>query len=156
MFRAILAKIPALAPIVTLTLAAILFTLAAPAYADGHHDKEGPFFFDERGNTQLHELAHLYDSDNPAAKLARVQDLLSRGANPNVINHYGGTPLSIAVATNFVKMASLLIVNGAFINVTNIYGQTAMDTAMDLAFYIDNTQMQALLRAHGGKCNKKC
>ena len=44
MFQAILAKIPALAPLVTLTLAAILFTLAAPAYADGHHDRDGPFW----------------------------------------------------------------------------------------------------------------
>ena len=152
MFRAILAKIPALAPIVTLTLAAILFTLAAPAYADGHHDKQGPFWFDEDGNTRLHSLAYEYANGPRASKLARAQDLLSRGANPNVIDKLGFTPLMSAAITNFVKMASLLIANSAAVNARDTEGYTAMDWAIRQR----QTQMQGLLRAHGGKCNKKC
>ena len=152
MFRAILAKIPALAPLVTLTLAAILLTLAAPAYADGHHDKQGPFWFDKNGRTRLFPLALLKEGDDPVADLARAQDLLSRGANPNVLDIYFNTPLLYAVGTDFIKMASLLIANGAYVNVRNHDSKTAMDYAISKG----NTRMQALLRAHGGECNKEC
>ena len=147
MFRAILAKIPALAALVTLTLAAILFTLAAPAYADCHYDKEGPFWIDEYGRTNLHELADLYGVSDRVAVLARAQDLLSRGANPNVIDKFGNTPLVEAARSNFLKMASLLIANGAILNTRSPIG----NSPLDWAYVYDHTQMQALLRAHGGK-----
>ena len=153
MFRAILAKIRALAPLVTLTLAAILFTLAAPAYADGHHDEDGPLWVDKNGWTRLHILAYLFSTDDDhVANLAHAQELLSRGANPNVIDDSGYTPLMHAAQKSFVKMASLLIANGAIVNARNDKGLTAMDWAN----FNGNTKMQALLRAHGGKCNKKC
>ena len=152
MFQAILAKIRDLAPIVHLTIAAILFTLAAPTYADGHSYRNGPFWSDEGGYTNLHFLALLSDDDDPAADLARAQDLLSRGANPNVVNQFDNTPLMFAARTNFIKMASLLIANGAFVDGRDNLGYTAMDKAISEG----HTQMQALLRAHSGKCNTLC
>ena len=152
MFQAILAKIRDLAPIVPLTIAAILVTLAAPAYADGHHDKEGPFWFDKNGWTNLHFLAWRRDIDDPVVNLARAQDLLSRGANPNVVNDSGWTPLMNAAHTGFIKMASLLIVNGASVNVRNDIDLTAMD----FAILNKHIEIQALLRAHGGRCNDRC
>ena len=153
MFRAILAKIPALAPLVTLTLAAILLTLAAPAYADGHYDEEGPFWVDIFGlETRLHKLAYLFPDDDPVADLAHAKDLLNRGANPNVIAGDAATPLNYAVSSNFFEMASLLIANRAVVNAIDIHGWTAMDWAI----HGENTKMQALLREHGGKCFEKC
>ena len=152
MLKVILAKIHALASILPLAIAATLLTLAPAAYADGHSDRNGPFWFHENGWTQLHILALLSDDDDPAAKLARAQDLLSRGANPNVIEEDGWTPLIFAAKTNFVKMASLLIANGANVNARTNNGYTAMDRAISEG----HTKMQALLRAHDGKCNKRC
>ena len=152
MLKVILAKIHALASILPLAIAATLLTLAPAAYADGHSDRNGPFWFNEHGWTRLHNLAFLSDNDDPAAELARAQDLLSRGANPNVIIDNGWTPLMIAASTNFVKMASLLIANGANVNARDNTGNTAMDWAI----YMGHTKMQALLRAHDGKCNKRC
>ena len=156
MLKVILAKIHALASILPLAIAATLLTLAPAAYADGHHDREGPFWFSEggysRGWTQLHVLASLSDDEDPAAKLARAQDLLSRGANPNVIEENGLTPLMVAALYDFVKMASLLIANGAFVNARDNDGYTAMDSAISKG----HTKMQALLRAHDGKCNHRC
>ena len=152
MLKVILAKIRAFAAILPLAIAATLVTLAPAAYADGHHDFEGPFWFSEYGFTRLHFLASLSDDDDPVANLARAQDLLSRGANPNVIDRNGSTPLMQAASSNFVKMASLLIANGAFVNARDQYGNTAIDKPIDFG----HTQMQALLRAHGGKCNRRC
>ena len=152
MLKVILAKIHALASILPLAIAATLLTLAPAAYADGHSDRNGPFWFAENGWTQLHILASLYDDVDPAAALARAQDLLSRGANPNVIDYVGETPLMIAATTNFVKMASLLIANGAYVNARNNHGYTAMDRAIGQ----NHPKMQALLRAHDGECNREC
>ena len=152
MLKVILAKIHALASILPLAIAATLLTLAPAAYADGHSDKNGPFWFKENGWTNLHFLALIYDDDDPAAFLARAQDLLSRGANPNVIDDSGETPLMIAATTNFVKMASLLIANDANVNARDNDGNTAMDWAI----FSGHTKMQALLRAHDGKCNTEC
>ena len=152
MLKVILAKIHALASILPLAIAATLLTLAPAAYADGHSDKNGPFWFNEDGWTRLHYLAILTDDVDPAAALARAQDLLSRGANPNVIDDRGWTPLMNAAGTGFVKMASLLIANGAHVNVRNNDGNTAMDWAI----FEGHTKMQALLRAHDGKCNNNC
>ena len=152
MLKVILAKIHALASILPLAIAATLLTLAPAAHADGHSDRNGPFWFHENGWTQLHILALLSDDDAPAASLARAQDLLSRGANPNVIDDYGRTPLIFAAETNFVKMASLLIANGANVNARNNNGNTAMDRAI----FFEHPKMQALLRAHDGKCNTEC
>ena len=152
MLKVILAKIHALAAILPLAIAATLLTLAPAAYADGHSDDEGPFWFNKYGWTQLHFLARLYDDDDPAASLARAQDLLSRGANPNVIGDYGSTPLMFAAKFDFVKMASLLIANDANVNARSNSGHTAMDWAISYK----HPKMQALLRAHDGKCNTYC
>ena len=152
MLKVILAKIHALASILPLAIAATLLTLAPAAYADGHSDKNGPFWFAENGVTNLHSLAVLSDDDDTAADLAHAQDLLSRGANPNVINEYGHTPLMFAASNNFVKMASLLIANGANVNARSNSGRTAMDSAISEG----HTKMQALLRAHDGECNNNC
>ena len=153
MCKAILTQIRALATIVPLVIAAIILASAPAANADGHHDREGPFWFDKGGWTKLHYFAVLGDNDDPVADFARAQDLLSRGANPNVIDiHNGETPLMYAATTNFIKMASLLIANSAFVNARNYSGNTAMDFAIRRG----HTQMQALLRVHGGECNKMC
>ena len=152
MLKLILAKIHALASILPLAIAATLLTLAPAAHADGHSDRYGPFWFHENGVTRLHFLAPLAGNVDPAASLARAQDLLSRGANPNVIDVDGETPLMYAVINDHVKMASLLIANGAFVNARNNGGRTAMD----LAIINKDPKMQALLRAHDGKCNTEC
>ena len=152
MLKVILAKIHALASILPLAIAATLLTLAPAAHADGHSDRNGPFWFDGYGWTQLHFLAYLDDDDDPAADLARAQDLLSRGANPNVVIDLGETPLMLAAKTDFVKMASLLIANGANVNARSNNGWTAMNEAI----FKGHTKMQALLRAHNGKCNEFC
>ena len=153
MLKLILAKIHALAAILPLAIAATLLTLAPAAYADGHSDRNGPFWFNKHGWTQLHFLAVLSDDDDPAASLARAQDLLSRGANPNVVTaDLGETPLTIAAQYDFVKMASLLIANDANVNARSNSGYTAMDWAISYK----HPKMQALLRAHDGECNTKC
>ena len=152
MCKAILTQIRALATIVPFAIAAILLAIASAANADGHHDEYGPFWFNENGQTKLHYLSLSLSDFSRRDILASAQDLLNRGANPNVVDSFDSTPLMNAATTNFIKMASLLIANGAFVNARSNFGFTAMDFAIDKG----HTQMQALLRAHGGECNKMC
>lgn len=75
---------------------------------------------------RLRETPHLINSrdaygqtplnlavSGPKPNADLVQLLLSRGADPNATNHYGGTPYSVAVDRGNTNMMTLLLQNGA-------------------------------------------
>lgn len=56
----------------------------------------------------------------------RVQKLLKSGADVNVQNDIGATPLMLAAANNSVDAARLLIAEGADIDAKDMHGGTAL------------------------------
>lgn len=64
------------------------------------------------------------DEDSWQKELAQL--MLEKGANPNVENDIGGTPLIIAISRKKPALVELLLRNGANPNYINIYGFTAI------------------------------
>ena len=112
--------------------------------------------------------------------------LIANGAEVNVKNEEGWTPLHLAVVDNAAEIAKILIVNGAEVNAkteegwTPLHAASTYDAADVAKLLIDNgtdvnakrndgetpldvileysgrSAMESLLRQHGGRCNKKC
>jgi ankyrin repeat protein len=55
-----------------------------------------------------------------------VKLLLSRGANPNIIDIYGYSPLMKAIENNKIEIAEILLSHGADPNITSKYGWSAL------------------------------
>ena len=60
-----------------------------------------------------------------------VKFLLEKGANVNIIDNYGNTPLLWAIDKKHLEMVKLLIENGANLNVENNIGGTPLHIAVD-------------------------
>ncbi len=58
-----------------------------------------------------------------------VAFLLEKGANVNVRDHIGNTPLIVASGKNNKEMVELLVAHGAYINQENQFGETALSIA---------------------------
>ena len=99
---------------------------------------------DEKGRTPL------YSAGN--AEIAKL--LIDNGAEVNVKDdEKGGTPLHhMARFRDAAEIAKVLIANDAEVNAKNKKGWTPLDWAI----LWQHTDMQSLLRQHGGRCNKRC
>lgn len=75
------------------------------------------------GDTGLHVVTMRRD-------VLWVKFLLQRGANPNIRNNEGVTPLQIATRLGFVEGAELLIEAGAQVNVADQQGETPLIAAV--------------------------
>ena len=80
--------------------------------------------------------------------------LLSRGADPNILENHGGSPLHYAAARSPAVMVSMLLASGAEVNA--LHGRTGRSPLDYAAAYAtkrdDNRDIAALLRAAGGLC----
>jgi ankyrin repeat protein len=72
---------------------------------------------------------------------------LAAGADVNVKDNLGMTPLSDASRNGHREIVELLITNGADVNVKTDYGRTPLDLA--------SGETADLLRKHGGKTGKE-
>lgn len=81
--------------------------------------------------------------------LYQVSELLKKGADPDMPNSEGYTPLMMAAQTKDLELAALLMDAGGKLNTRNRYGETAVM----LASYHGQTEMVRLLYAKGAKIN---
>ena len=107
----------------------------------------------------------------------KIKTLLSHGADVNVRNNFGWTPLHIAAYWGNTVVASLLLSHGADVNAesTNKWGNyPARSTPLDVViisavgiagafpagysedFLRNNSQIYSLIWSHGGQCNTAC
>lgn len=98
------------------------------------------------GDTPLHKVNYFN-----ATEIAAL--LIKHGAQVNAKNNDGETPLHIAAFAEALETAALLIQHGADVNVISYDGNTPLNTAK---FRRGNDDVAALLRRHGGRCNKGC
>ncbi|HXR03674.1 MAG TPA: ankyrin repeat domain-containing protein [Verrucomicrobiae bacterium] len=85
-----------------------------------------------------------------------VRFLLDKGADPNIPNKNGLTPLEHACGrdkTNALALAKLLLAKGALINATNMAGFTI--PPLEWAISSDNTELVKLLLDHGADVTVK-
>ena len=80
-----------------------------------------------------------------------VKQHLEAGADVNVKDNIGLTPLHMAAGDGRKEVAELLIAKGAEVNMKNKYSKTPLDWAIDFK----HTELADLLRKHGGKTGKK-
>lgn len=84
-------------------------------------------YFDKNISSALQSMFNGIDSDNPRI----VQLLLERGANPNIPDKEGGTPLMSAAWMGHAKIVIVLLDGGAEINARNNDGETALIRAAE-------------------------
>lgn len=101
---------------------------------------------DNRGNAPLHEAA-LGDRGNPTA----MQALLGHGADPNIANAAGETPLMIAAGMGELECVRVLLAAGADSKSENREGKTATEYAQ--GNYIAWKQINEQAVANFGKSN---
>ena len=80
-----------------------------------------------------------------------VKQHLEAGADVNVKDNIGLTPLHMAAGDGRKEVAELLIAKGAEVNAKNKDGKTPLDWAIDFK----HTELADLLRKHGGKTKKE-
>ena len=91
------------------------------------------------GQTMLHVCIR-----TPVSR-CMIKVLLDRGANPQIVNLQGESPLELAVRYNSLDMVTDLLDGGANINNVNATGNTALHVAVNHGF----TAMSQLLRMRG-------
>jgi ankyrin repeat protein len=91
------------------------------------------------GDTGLHIVTRRGDA-------LWVRFLLQRGADPNIRNKAGATPLQLAVTLNLDDAADALIEGGAQVNVSDQTGETPLIAAV----HQRNTTLMRKLLAKGG------
>ncbi len=82
-----------------------------------------------------------------------VELLIAAGADINVKNRGGGTPLYDAAFRGRKEIAELLIAKGADVNAKGVDGITPLDLAT--TFRHRRTETADLLRKHGGKTSEE-
>lgn len=90
------------------------------------------------GDTGLHIVVQRLDA-------LWVRFLLQRGADPNIRNKRGVTPLQLATAVGFIEGAEELIKGGANVNISDQTGETPLIAAV----HSRNVPMVRLLLAQG-------
>lgn len=90
------------------------------------------------GETAMHAVVQRRD-------LTWVRFLLQRGANPNIADKNGVTPLQIAVQLGFIEGVERLIKGGAQVDVPDATGETPLITAV----HRRDTAMVELLVTNG-------
>ena len=128
-------------------IALLLAGLAAPAtaqYTDGYNflkavrDRDGTEatkFLNEPGSTVVLTRDRTTGESALHIVVRRRDDLwtkflLERGANPNVADRDGATPLSVAAGLGFIEGVERLVKAGARIDVGNASGETPLIAAV--------------------------
>ncbi len=86
------------------------------------------------------------------ASVADVEKLIRRGAQVNVQDRFGVTPLMEAVIGNNRAVVRVLLDAGASVGIRNLRGDTALDLARELG---RREIEQLLLQAHGSRVNPR-
>ena len=91
------------------------------------------------GETILHKcimmFAYEHSFDNPKQTIENIiKLLLEKGANPNIRNGVGNTPLHLASMKNFPPIVKLLLEKGGDKSIQNTRGQTAKDIAINKGY----------------------
>jgi ankyrin repeat protein len=84
---------------------------------------------DDRGMTALHYLTLMY-AEEPAL-LETLLAFMAKGADPNVVNSGGTTPLMFAAYRNRLQLATYLLSAGADPNAMAEDGHTALSIARE-------------------------
>ena len=71
-------------------------------------------------------LSYICNTYNPQA-LVMIETCLKFGANPNIKDAYGDTPLFVSIKHRQTAIVKLLLENGADIYITNRAGKTALE-----------------------------
>ena len=90
-----------------------------------------------------------------AAKKGNIETVkqhLADGADVNVKDKVGGTPLHLAAFNGHKEIVELLIANGADVNAKS---DDVGRTPLDLAIHFKHPETTALLRKHGGKTGEE-
>jgi len=115
------------------------------------------------GDTPLHKAAQ-----RNAIESTRL--LINQGSDVNALGKYGHTPLHMSAAYNATETTELLVASGADVNaIDTLHNRTPLDEALseqkaerhlkELGAGGDPDKygkIIALLRSHGGRCNKGC
>jgi hypothetical protein len=144
----VLRKLGLRAAIASAAVPALAFALAAPAAAqfqsEGYQfleavkDREGDKATDmlSKPGTQIVNSRDLTSGDTglhivvARSDLLWIRFLLQRGADPNIRNKKGMTPLQLATAMGFTDGVEALIKGGASINVADQTGETPLIAAV--------------------------
>ncbi|MBN2524485.1 MAG: ankyrin repeat domain-containing protein [Bacteroidales bacterium] len=86
--------------------------------------KESPYQQQEKLNSELFFASY-------QSRTKEIVNLLESGADINTKNHYGWTPLLLAIKTNTIKNADILLQKGAEVNVINYYKYTPLMYAIE-------------------------
>ena len=128
-----------------LTDDAVIALLKAHGVSYGPDHAEGgwpPIVFQSRGDR--------------GGNVARVRELIDRGADVNVRNHRGQTALHCAAKAGFIDIATLLLDHGADIDAQDDNGETPLATALRSTVK-DKRKLLAVVRvlvAAGGDCRR--
>ncbi|AKM11398.1 ankyrin [Croceicoccus naphthovorans] len=95
------------------------------------------------GESALHIVVERRD-------LVWVKFLLQKGANPNIRDNKGVTPLELAASLRFIEAIEALAEAGADVDETNSTGETALM----LATHIRDGEMAKVLLEHGANPDK--
>ena len=97
------------------------------------------------GSTPLHKAVSLGLNTDIA------EILLANGADTNIQDEYGETPLHVSAFADNKSGAELLITYGADLDKTDNKGHTALDSAI----HYKNWDIADLLKKHGAKTSKE-
>ena len=98
------------------------------------------------------ELAWLLDGSVQNGNIQVVKHNIASGADVNVKDESGSTPLHSAALFGYREISELLIAKGANVNAKNDAGETPLDWASPSSrFPKGHPETADLLRKHGGK-----